>query len=83
MCNHSWFASCSLGPMNGGRVVCLFVLGRRGCSGQVCFFFILRNAFWCRGNSSVVERWIPVPAVGGSIPSSLTLFRVCPLLISL
>lgn len=32
--------------------------------------------FWrcsCWGNSSVVERWIPVPAVGGSIPSSLTL----------
>ena len=28
---------------------------------------------WCRGNSSVVERWIPVPAVGGSIPSSLIL----------
>lgn len=25
----------------------------------------------CRGNSSVVERWIPVPAAGGSIPSSL------------
>lgn len=29
--------------------------------------------FWYRGNSSVVERWIPVPAVGGSIPSSLML----------
>ena len=27
------------------------------------------------GVSSVVERWIPVPAVGGSIPSSLTFCR--------
>jgi hypothetical protein len=27
-----------------------------------------------RGNSSVVERWIPVPAVVGSIPSSLIFF---------
>ena len=28
-----------------------------------------RDLHW--GNSSVVERWIPDPAVGGSIPSSL------------
>lgn len=40
-------------------------------------FCILRTSVCCRGNSSVVERWIPVPAVGGSIPSSLNLY--CPM----
>ena len=31
--------------------------------------FVGTGSYW--GNSSVVERWIPDPAVGGSIPSSL------------
>lgn len=33
--------------------------------------FVGTGSYW--GNSSVVERWIPDPAVGGSIPSSLNL----------
>ena len=45
----------------------------RRVSGCVSVIDPCMEDYWCWGNSSVVERWIPVPAVGGSIPSSLTL----------
>jgi hypothetical protein len=74
--------SSQAGEVRYGGGVCLVQLTGAGlvCAVCVCIvrvdsveFCKTCNRFWCRGNSSVVERWIPVPAVGGSIPSSLTL----------